>query len=498
MEGCLSVVIPCYNEVAAIDRVLAAVLAQPATREVIVVDDGSTDGTRERLAAVTDPRVRVLWQPFNQGKGAALRRGFREATSDFVIVQDADLEYDPADFPTLLAPLVDGRADVVYGSRFLSAGAHRVLYFWHSVGNRVLTTASNVVTNLNLTDMETCYKAFRREVIQAIEINEDRFGFEPEITAKVARGGYRVYEVGVSYHGRTYAEGKKIGWRDGVRAFYCITRYSAPAAALGERVRRVGGPRPSPADFADADEELTEVLHSLTDAHNYADWIGELIEPWLGEKVVEIGAGAGTLTERLARRAHVVATDPSPRLVARLRARLGDRPDVTVDEGLLDEVVDRHAADTFVLVNVLEHIPDDVGALRRMRDRLPAGGRVVLFVPALDALYSTFDARIGHHRRYDKASLRRALAEAGLRPEALRYVNSVGAAAWFTVARLLGSEPTKRGPALAYDRLAVPVLRRLERRVTPPIGQSLFCVATPAPVEAPRRGVRPEPVVVLP
>jgi glycosyltransferase involved in cell wall biosynthesis len=225
---CLSVVMPCFNEAPTIAEVMASVLDSQYTAELIVVDDGSTDGTLELARAVSDPRVRVLPQPCNQGKGAALRRGFSEARHRFVIVQDADLEYDPNDYEQILEPLLDGRADVVFGSRFQSDRPHRVLYYWHSVGNKVLTTASNMLTNLNLTDMETCYKAFRREVIQSIVIEEDRFGFEPAITAKVARGAWRVYEVGISYAGRTYGEGKKIGWKDGFRALYCIVKYSSP------------------------------------------------------------------------------------------------------------------------------------------------------------------------------------------------------------------------------------------------------------------------------
>ena len=225
-ERLLSVVMPCYNEEATLKVVAEQVLESPYTAELIIVDDGSTDATLEIASSLEDDRVRVLSQGTNQGKGAALRRGFAEARSPLVIVQDADLEYDPQDYDEVLGPLLDGRADVVFGSRFLAGRPHRVLYFWHSVGNRLLTTASNMFTNLNLTDMETCYKVFRREIIQSIEIEENRFGFEPEVTAKVAKLGVRVYEVGISYYGRTYAEGKKIGYKDGFRAIYCILKYN--------------------------------------------------------------------------------------------------------------------------------------------------------------------------------------------------------------------------------------------------------------------------------
>lgn len=223
---CLSVVVPCYNEAATVKELLARVLESPWVAEVVVVDDGSTDGTLDAVRSVGDPRLKVVEQGRNMGKGAALRRGFAEATADFVVVQDADLEYDPGEYGRLVGPLVSGEADVVFGSRFISDRPHRVLYFWHSVGNRVLTTLSNAFTNLNLTDMETCYKVFRREVLQALDLREDRFGIEPEITAKVARTGARIYEVGISYSGRTYAEGKKIGWRDGFQALRCIVVYS--------------------------------------------------------------------------------------------------------------------------------------------------------------------------------------------------------------------------------------------------------------------------------
>jgi glycosyltransferase involved in cell wall biosynthesis len=224
----LSVVIPCYDESATIERVVGAVLGAPVDEiEVIVVDDGSRDGTRDVLRTKIEGRVaRVIYHERNQGKGAALRTGFAAATGDIVLVQDADLEYDPADYPKLIEPILAGKADVVYGSRFVGGGSTRVLYYWHYVVNRLLTTLSNMLTNINLTDMESGYKVFRREVIQQIHIEEERFGFEPEITAKVAKLGCRIYEVGISYAGRTYREGKKIGWRDGVRAVWCILKYN--------------------------------------------------------------------------------------------------------------------------------------------------------------------------------------------------------------------------------------------------------------------------------
>ena len=232
-DACLSVVVPCFNESATIATLLKRVLDSPYTAEVIVVDDASTDDSANLADALGDPRVRVLRQARNQGKGAAIRRGFGETTQPFVVVQDADLEYDPADYETLLAPLLAGEADVVFGSRFMGGQPHRVLYFWHSVGNRFLTLLSNAFTNLNLTDMETGYKVFRREVLASFELEEDRFGVEPELTAKAAAGRWRIYEVGISYRGRTYAEGKKIGWRDGVHAISSVVRYSP----IGERWR---------------------------------------------------------------------------------------------------------------------------------------------------------------------------------------------------------------------------------------------------------------------
>ena len=224
----VTIVIPCFNEKKTIRDIIAAVGRAPvANKEILIVDDCSTDGTRDLLRAEVDGKLaRVIYHEHNQGKGAALRTGFAAATGEIVIIQDADLEYDPDEYPKLLAPILNGKADVVFGSRFMGGEPHRVVYFWHMVGNRFLTLLSNMFTNINVTDMETCYKVFRRDVLKKIKIEENRFGFEPEITAKVARLGCPIYEVGIAYYGRTYAEGKKIGWRDGFRAIFAIIKYN--------------------------------------------------------------------------------------------------------------------------------------------------------------------------------------------------------------------------------------------------------------------------------
>ena len=472
---CLSVVMPAFNEQATIAEILERVLASPWTAEVVVIDDGSTDDTVEIVSkfTATDDRVRLVRQPHNQGKGAALRRGFVEARAEVVIVQDADLEYDPDDWADLLGPLASGSADVVYGSRFAGGASHRVLYYWHAVGNRFLTTVSNMLTNLNLTDMETCYKMFRREVVASLVIEEDRFGMEPEITAKVAAAGWRVFEVGISYDGRTYDEGKKIGWKDGVRAMYCmLVRYAPWWSGLRRRhARKAAIVR------TEAEAELVESLDSLDDATNYAEWIHDQIRPHLGNSVIEVGAGHGTFTRILAQQRDVIALEPSPMSVERLRAAVEDHPRVTVVQGDLGHLPPGIEADSAIFVNVLEHIDDDHDALRAVGRALGAGGTVVVLAPALELLYSRFDAAVGHHRRYRRSELAALFDQCGYDVLACRYMNAPGALAWFLYAKLLRLTPTQSGPALAYDRMVVPIIRRIESRWEPPVGQSLLCVA---------------------
>jgi 2-polyprenyl-3-methyl-5-hydroxy-6-metoxy-1,4-benzoquinol methylase len=330
-----------------------------------------------------------------------------------------------------------------------------------------------MLTNLNLTDMETCYKAFRREVIQSVDIQEDRFGFEPEITAKVARQGYRIFEVGISYSGRTYAEGKKVGWRDGARALYSIVRYSSIYEKVGGRPA-AGADLPT--EFAGADAELASVLDSLQDADNYADWIYDLCAPHLGTEVLEIGAGHGELTQRLVDGRFVTATDLSKRCVEELQARYGGMPNVDVRHADIAALGEDRLYDSVVLINVLEHIADDLGALRELRALLKPGGRLIVFSPAFEGLYSDFDHKIGHYRRYRRSQLVTVADRAGLELVDARYVNSVGAFAWWLFARRLRQTPTQGWSVKLYDRAVVPTLRRFEARRIPTFGQSVLLV----------------------
>ena len=455
----LSVVIPTFNEAGTIRDIVRKVQATPHPKEIIVVDDGSTDGTCEILKELADPTLRVIRHPRNLGKGAALKTGFAAVTGELVIVQDADLEYDPRDYDVLLEPLLTGNADVVYGSRFLG-GARRVLFFWHMVGNKALTLLSNMVTNLNLTDMETGYKAFRTEVVRRLALQSQRFGVEPEITAKVARLGYRVYEVPISYHGRTYEEGKKIGWTDALSAVGAIIRYGL----LPNQVSTHAG---------------HDTLSTMKALRRYNAWLWKQIAPYVGERVLEAGCGTGTITHYLAKRKRVVCFDLDEHYVDVLRQRYADRSNVRIEFADLSAPewpdLSGEQIDTIVCVNVLEHLPDDASVLQRFRSVLGPGGRLALLVPAHQALFGTTDRALGHFRRYEREELARLLERCGFDVMTIRYLNPTGVVGWFLNGRVLRRQVVPRFQASVYDQL-YPVLGLVDR-LGLPFGLSVLAVA---------------------
>ncbi len=460
----LSVIVPCYNERATVAELLRRVREVPIDKEIIVVDDASTDGSRDIVAALAaqSPEIRHVLQGVNQGKGAAIRRGIQEARGDIVLIQDADLEYDPSEYPKLVQPILDGHADVVFGSRF-EGYPRRVMLYWHRLGNTFLTFLSNMTTNLDLTDMETCYKAFRREVIQSIPIRSDRFGFEPEITAKVAKRGYRIFEVPISYYGRDYWEGKKVNWKDGFSAIVTILRYglywdhgSEPRTFM--TIRRRGRLK------------------------RYNRWVWESMQPYIGQRVLEVGAGSGTMTRFLYGRELIVATDKETPYLDRLRNAFRRRPGIIVErfDVEADDSADlsRYSFDTATLINVLEHTGDDEAALRRVHRLLVPGGRVIIFVPAGKDLYGSLDRGIGHQRRYERDELIDKLTRTGFEIERAAYQNQIARLAWLINSKVLGRKALPSAQSRLFDFL-VPLFRALEGP-NPSTGLSLIVVGRKA------------------
>lgn len=460
----LSVIIPCYNERATVAELLRRVREVPIEKEIIVIDDCSTDGSRDVVAglAVEWPELRHILQTVNQGKGAAIRRGIDEARGDLVIIQDADLEYDPEDYQRLIQPILDGDAEVVFGSRF-EGYPRRVMLYWHRLGNTFLTFLSNATTNLDLTDMETCYKVFRREVIQSIRLQSNRFGFEPEVTAKVARRGYRIYEVPISYHGRDYWEGKKINWKDGFSAIWTILKYGLFVDRSSE-----------PAGYT--------TLRRLDRLQRYNRWIWDRVRPWVGQRVLEVGSGTGTMTRFLYGRELIVPTDRETAYLDRLRNAFRRRPGITVEafdpERDDPSELKRYAFDTVLCLNILEQMDDDEGALRRMHDVLIPGGTIIVYVPAVSKLYGELDRGVGHKRRYDRLELSQKLTRAGFEVKEMIFQNQIGRLAWSVNSKVFRRSGLPSAQSRIFDRL-VPLFRRLESD-NPANGLSLMAVGRKA------------------
>jgi len=463
----LSILIPVYNERSVVERSLAQVLAAPLPenmdRELIVVDDCSTDGTSailERLAAA-EPQIRLVRHAVNQGKGAAVRTAIQNAKGDFSIIQDADLEYDPSEYPLLLRPLVDGHADAVFGSRYLAGERTRVLPFWHSIMNKGLTLISNMFCNLNLTDMETCYKVFRTDLLKSIPIRSERFGIEPEITMKCAKRKLRIYEVPISYHGRTYEEGKKIGWKDGVKALGVILHFWLIDDLYVEPYGRA-------------------FLNNLNGTPQYLSWMARLLRPHVGDTVLEIGAGIGNLTARLmGKRIRYTAVEYDPLYLHALRNRFLRTPNVCVaglnpadPRGLQNWP---GAFDTALCVNVLEYLDNPAALVEELRDTLRPEGDLVILVPQGPSLFGTIDQTLGHKRRFSATELRKMVESAGLHVERLHQLNKIGTPAWWLFGRVLHRRQISKPALKLFDKTAW-LWRRIDS-ILPWRGLSLIVVA---------------------
>jgi glycosyltransferase involved in cell wall biosynthesis len=466
--GChkLSVLMPVYNEryhvEQAVEEVLVAPLPEGVEREVVLVDDGSTDGTAEIIArlAARHPQLVVHREPKNAGKGAAIRTAIQLATGDIAVFHDADLEYDPREFRKMVDLIVRGDADVVYGSRFLAGHYKRVLFFWHSVGNRLLTRCSNLFTNLDLTDMETCCKMARMTLLRSIPLRCDRFGLEAEITAKFAKRGARIFEVPISYKGRTYAEGKKITWWDGVKALVTIVVFACVDDIYEEKYGHA-------------------ILHRLSSTHRFNRWMADVISPWVGQNVLEIGAGMGNLTSKFLPRDRYVASDIDPLHLEYLRSRYAGNRRVSVEtldlQGETDFERVAGAFDTVICLNVVEHVPDADLALRNIFQALRPGGRACILVPQIPALYGTLDKALDHFLRYRPEDLAAKLKAQGFEIETQFSFNRAAVPAWWLNGKVLRRKTFSRVQLKIYDSL-VWLFRRIDR-VLPWPGVSTIAIA---------------------
>jgi len=463
----LSILVPVYNERAVVETSLAKVLEAPLPdgvgREIILVDDCSTDGTSAILDRIVaqHPEIRLIHKPVNEGKGAAIRTAIQHATGDFCLVQDADLEYDPNEYARLLKPLLEGHADAVFGSRYLTAEQTRVLPFWHSMMNKTLTLLSNMFCNLSLTDMETCYKVFRTDLLKSIPIRSNRFGFEPEITMKASKRKLRIYEVPISYHGRTFEEGKKIGWKDGVKALGAIVYFWLIDDLYIEPYGRGH-------------------LHNITGTPQYVSWLASLLRPRLGDHVLEAGAGIGNLTGRMmGKRQLYVAAEKDPLYLHALRNRFLRTPNVQVQS--LDPEDESACAklpgsfDTAIAAGVLEFSSDPGKIIRNLASRLAPGGQLLIIVPNSPALFCNMDRTLGHKRRFGRGELGGLIADAKLEVDSISSFNAMACLAWIVSGKLFGSKRLNRFTLKLFDK-TVWFWRRIDPLLPWP-GLTLFAVA---------------------
>ncbi len=463
----LSILIPVYNERTVAERSLSIVLKAPLPenmdRELIIVDDRSTDGTwniLERLAK-ENSCIRLYRHEKNQGKGAAVRTAIQKATGDFCIVQDADLEYDANEYPKLLKPLLQGHADAVFGSRYMAGDQIRILPFWHSMINKYLTLISNMFCNLKLTDMETCYKVFRTDLLKSIPVRSDRFGFEPEIVMKCAKRKLRIYEVPISYHGRTYEEGKKIGWKDGVKALGVILYFWLIDDLYAEPYGRA-------------------FLNNLTGTPQYLSWMTKVLRPHLGDTVLEIGAGIGNLSGRLmGKKLRYIAAEKDPLYLHSLSNRFLRTPNVEVQK--IDP--DRpeafqpfaNSVETALCVNILEYAEDPASVLMSLRSTLQRNGNLLILAPQGRGLFGTVDKTLGHKRRFSEAELRDMIAKAGFTVEGVHQINKIGKPAWWLYSKVLGKRSISKLPLKVFDK-TVWIWRRIDG-LLPWKGLSIVAVA---------------------
>ncbi|MGA1867637.1 MAG: glycosyltransferase [bacterium] len=452
----LSIVMPVFNEINTISEILRQVQEVPLEKEIIIVDDYSTDGTREILHKIEESTIKIIFNDKNMGKGFALRKGFEHVTGEIVIIQDADLEYYPSEYPLLIQKIIEGKADVVYGSRFL--GARRVFHFYHYMGNKILNLIANIIYNTILTDLMTCYKAFRTDVLRALTLRANGFGIESEITAQIFKRKFRVYEVPISYNGRDYDEGKKITWKDFFRSLYWLLRCKFEIYDVGE-----------------------ETLLRMRLMKNNNTWTFNGIKPYLGETILEIGSGIGNISKFLVSMSSnfVLLTDINKAYLEYLRDRFVSNPKVKIISHDISSPdlseLSPYAIDTVVCLNVLEHIENDEKALENIYSLLEKNGRLILLVPALKMLYGTLDEKLDHFRRYDRSELIKKLEKKNFKVEEIYYQNFISSFGWFLNSRITRRKCMSSAMVIMVDKF-IPLFALTEKMVKIPFGLSLIAI----------------------